>query len=73
MRCFVFVSVQSRVRLGEILTVDINTRHYYTETLDVLISIPVSKDYSVLEVDREQALAVSPVMGEHQVRRYGNA
>ena len=67
MRCFVFVSVQSRVRLGEILTVDINTRHYYTETLDVLISIPASEDYSILEVDREQALAVSPVIGEHQV------
>lgn len=55
------------MRLGEILIVNIHVKHFYTEAIDVLISIPASDDYSVIEIDRDRALSSLPVQGEHQV------
>jgi len=64
---FIKVGGQTKVRLGEILSLEILISNKWSEPVDALLSIPASDDYSFVQIDREDGSLGSPVSGEQQV------
>ncbi|KAF6025141.1 Tep6 [Bugula neritina] len=64
---FIKVGGQTKVRLGEILSLEILISNKWSEPVDALLSIPASDDYSFVQIDREDGSLGSPVSGEQQI------
>lgn len=61
------VGGEKKIRLGEVLSLQMLLENKWTEPLDSLISIPASDDYEFVEIDREDGSTSHTVSGEHQV------
>ena len=68
---FLIIKAQNKLRKGEILSLRILVTNKWSEPVDALVSIPASKDYKFVQVDREQASNTESVKGEHQVYSIG--